>query len=153
MRGHAGSERSSQCRLLLLDFTCGLALGGLDRLVGSGVGGNLGFGRGCVLGLILIRPMWTSVDSRLAPGSPARSPLVRMYGSIFMSFRRKAISTLRSPSMACTHRRTRCSASGVATMVSKYRYSGSSTGPLRAAMVHDRKGSPFLGVTSFTRLR
>ena len=29
-----------------------------------------------------------SVDSRLAAGSPAYSPLVRMYGSIFMSFRR-----------------------------------------------------------------
>jgi hypothetical protein len=31
-------------------LTCGLALGGLDRLVGSGAGGVLGFGRGCVLG-------------------------------------------------------------------------------------------------------
>src|SRR3546814_13841996 len=51
VRGHAGSERLGHRRLLLLDFLCGLALGGLDRLVGSGVGGNLGFGRGCVLGL------------------------------------------------------------------------------------------------------
>ena len=51
MRGHAGSERSSQCRLLLLDFTCGLAHGGLDRLVGSGVGGNLGFARANNLGI------------------------------------------------------------------------------------------------------
>jgi len=30
MRGHAGSKRSDQGRLLLLDFTLGLALGGLD---------------------------------------------------------------------------------------------------------------------------
>ena len=91
MRGHAGSERSSQCRLLLLDLRLGLALG---RLVCSGVGssvdGFVGFGRGCVfgrrrLGLRLARRIdlgtvdldetdVTSVDSRLAAGSPACSP-------------------------------------------------------------------------------
>ena len=92
--------------------TCASAL----RSAGSvAVDGVVGFGRGCVfgrrrLGLRLARRIdlgavdldqtdGTSVDSRRGR-FPACSPLVRMYGSIFMSFRRKAISTLRSPSMA-----------------------------------------------------
>ena len=103
------------------------ATGAAERLeTALGDAGRAATGAGAAAGKtcwpsILIRPMWISLDSRLAAGSPARSPLVRRYASAFMSLRRKAISTLRSASMACTQRRTRCWASAVATMVLMYR--------------------------------
>ena len=133
------------------------------RRLGGRVDGVVGFGRGCRLRpaaprvapgssdrpgpSILIRPMWTSVDSRLAAGSPACSPWCGCTdrSSCRSDGRRSALAvTLDGPNAPANQMLGfRGGDDGVEVPIP-----GSSTGPASAATVQERNESPAFGVTS-----